>query len=415
MKTRLLLMLCLSIGTLHALTLDEALQTALQKSPLLAIERAKVEEAAEQKRSKKAASLGQISAVGSYTEYNLPRTLTPIVPPISPNVPSDTTIGSFGVRYDVLLFNGFADVSAIEIAELGKEASKTQHLLTRAQLIYNVRSLYYRILSLKERRTSARAYVEALERLMQDVEKGVEAGKKAAVDSLKVSSDLQEARYRLHSIDNSIVTLKAKLAATIGIDSVERVEPVSPESTQGAVRTDPKSSYRYKKARYDLARSEKGLRQARSLYYPKLSLGAYYGNNLGAGERAELWQVGLNLSWSLFDFGNRSAQTQKATIARQIAQLKLENTRMMLESDIVEAERQIDSAEAKLKATERQVALLAQIRDAERVKYERGASDMYDLLYAIATYENAVSSRSEALYDLRIRRAYLDYITAGDE
>jgi len=407
--------LLLSIPSLfHAMTLEEAIDTALKKSPVLAIERERHLDAKEQKRLRRSTAMGRIDLVAGYTKYNLPRTLAPIVPPISPDVTSSEEISSLGVRYDVLLFNGFADLYAVKIAELGEKSAQVQMGLSRAQLIYNVESLFYRIVSFMEQKRFARAYVEALERLMQDVEAGVAAGKRAEVDRLKVAADLEDARYTLRAVDDSIETLKAKLAATIGIERIDGIEaPTGAERRMEA--GDAEKSYRLQKERLQLAKSEKGLGQSRARYYPKVALSAYYGDNFGAGERVELWQVGLNLSWPIFDFGERDAHSQKARIARQIARLKLENSRLQLQSDIVDAKRRIDRAEAKLASTRRQVGYLAKVREAERVRYDRGASQIYDLLYAEAKYQKAVSERVEALYDLQMQYAYLDYITAGEQ
>ncbi len=402
----------LSFCTLYGMGLDEAISTALERSPVLKIQKLAHESSKEKRRGQRASMYGKFSAVGSYTKYNLPRTLAPIVPPITPDVVSSREIGSLGVRYDVSLFSGFSELRSVEIAELSERAASFDVGLGREELIYNVKSLFYKILSLKKRLESAKSYESALKRLHSDVQKGVDAGSRARVDLMKVSADLSGAEYTITEIENSISTLKAKLAALMGVDSVGDLEyDGEEESLEDA---DIKKSYRYKKAAAELKKSGKGVEKAISAYYPRLSLNAYYGDNYGSGEMEEIWQAGITLSWPIFDFGTRGAKLEEARIAKQIASLKLENEKLLLGSQVEDAKNRIESAKAKVASTKEELAFLLKIESAERVKYEKGASDMYDLLYAVAKVEKARSALAEAMYDLRIQKAYLNYITAGE-
>ncbi len=395
------------------MTLNQAVDTALNRSPAYLMKKESVKEAREQKRSKKGRSYGHIDLVGSYTRYNIPRTLAPIVPPITSDVASGRSIGSLGVRYDLMLFGGFADLASVEIADIGKKISETELGLGKEELIYNIKSLFYKIASLQESRNFAVAYRDALRKLMTDVALEVAAGKKAGIDRLKVASDLENARFNVVKISDTIGTLKARLAALIGVEKVDTVEVPSREERTGDVEWQ--KSYSYKRAEYEVLKSEKGVLKAKSSLYPKIAFGAYYGNNYGASKEVELWQAGITLNWPLFDFGVRDAEIQRALIAKETTRLKLESTRLKLKSDIIEAKHRISTAEAKVRATAKTLELLKKVEEAERIKYEKGASDMYDLLYAIAKHLSAQSEHAEAKYDLRMQRAYLDYITAGEK
>ena len=413
MMVRTVISILLFSSISWAVTLEEALSIAMERSPLLEAKRLSVESAKERRSATKAELYGQLELVGSYTKYNLPRTLTPIVPPISPDVASSDAIGSAGVRYDLLLFSGFAQLRSVEIAEIAANMANLQMGLGRAELKYNVQSIFYKILSLKDGLRSAKLYRKALQRLYEDVKKGVEAGSKARVDLLKVQADLQNADYSVVQTANAIDTLKARLAAVIGVERIDRVEKGGQDESHN--RADIAGTFRYKKAEAELRKSAKGVQKARSAYLPKLSLNAYYGDNYGGGEQEELWQIGVALSWPIFDFGLRESKLEEAKLEKEIARLKLENEKLMLASEVVDAKKRIESAEAKLVSVGKEVEFLRKIEAAERIKYEKGASDMYDLLYALAKVQKAESALAEAAYDLRLQRAYLDYVLAGEE
>ncbi len=410
---RKLLFIIFMLNSIWALTLEEAIEIALKKSPLYQIQKEKVTQAEFEKKSKKSKNLGKISFVGSYTHYNIPRTLTPIVPPITPGIVTSNDITSAGTVYEVMLFNGFADVSSIKIAEINKNLSQTELKLTKEQLVYNIKSLYYKTLSLQEQLKSAISYKEALEKLYKDTETGVKIGKYAKIDLLKVSSDLQNSIYSIENLEKNIKILKSKLAYTMGVESID--ELIETKETLINTDLDTKDMYIYKKPLFETQKAKKAIKQASSLYYPKISLNLYYGKNMAKDSEEELWQGGINVNWNILDFGYKNSQLQKAKISYMISKLKLKDTALKLKKDLQEAKNRISIAKAKIVSTKKQLKLLKKIKEVEKIKYEKGASDMYDLLYAIAKYEKAKSELYEAKYDLSIQKAYYNYLTAGEK
>ncbi len=407
---RIFLLLTFGLHALFALTLDEAIQTALKKSPLLHIQKNRALQAREEKEAKKAKTYGKVVATASYTHYNIPRTLAPIVPPISPNITTSKDITSYGAMYEVVLFNGFADVSSIKIANLEYNIATIDYGLSKAKLIFNIKSLYYKILSLQQELQSAKSYKKALERLYRDVKKEVTLGKKAKIDLLKVNSDLQSASFAIVNLQKNLEILQSQLAYTIGIDSIKNVHPA-----KESLHTNPiQKSFSYKKAFMESKKAQKAIQKAKSLYYPKLSLNLLYTKNFGQGSSKELWQSSLGLNWNIFDFGYKKHEVQKAKIASLIAKEKLLDTKRSLQTKVEEAKRRIEIAKAKIDTTKVQLRLLQKIKETEMIKYEKGISDMYDLLYAIAKYEGAQSALFQAMYDLDIQKAYYNYITAGE-
>ncbi|MGA1847175.1 TolC family protein [Deferribacter abyssi] len=415
-KFLLIFFLCtvVEIAPLHAITLNEAIEIALKNNPEFLIQKQKLLEAKEEKRAKKAINYGKIIALGSYTRYNIPRTLAPIVPPISPDVITSKDITSAGIVYDVLLFNGFADITAVKIADLSENTSKIKLNITKEQLVFNVKSLYFKILAMESQKEAALTYYKALKILYDNVAKEVALGKKAKIDLLKVAADLENASFNMENIKNSIDSLKAMLAALIGVDEIEDVAPVNDDEKINNF-IDVKDTYKYKLSEIEVRKSKKALKKSKSLYYPKIGFSAYYGNNYAKGEKEELWQAGITVNWLLFDFGSRKSQLQKAKISHMNAILQLKKTELELKSFIIDAQNKIATAVEKVKSVKRQLEFLSKVKEAEKIKYEKGASNMYDLLFAYAKYQDAKSNYIDALYNLRIQKAYLNYLLAGEK
>ncbi len=413
-KTALFISVFLFHPSVNALTLQEAVDKALKQSPSVLIRKEKKRLRKEEKRETIGKSLGKIDAVGSYTKYNLPRTLSPITPPITPDITTSKIIKSMGIKYDVMLFSGFSDLRSIEIAKLAQKESEIEFNLTKEELIYNVKSLFFKILTLKEQKKAALSYKKALSKLYEDTKKEVKLGKKAQIDLLKVASDLENANYGVVNIENSIKILKSKLASLIGEEKIDKIEK-TPYFEKKTPDTDIKETLIYKKALLESEKSEKNAQKAKALYYPKLSLNAYYGKNFASGDEKELWQTSVNLNIPIFDFGNRKSKLQKAKISEIISKLKLKSTALKLKSDLEEADKNIQNAKEKIKALKKQLLFLKKIKETEKIKYQNGVSDMYDLLYAIAKYNKAKSDLISSKYDLKMKEAYLNYLKAGEK
>ncbi len=412
------LMCCFLAAGTHpsqALTLKEAIRIGLKNNPGLLIQQKDLKEAKEEKYSKKASNFGSLFLSGSYTHYNIPRTLAPLTPPISPNVLTSKDISSAGIIYTVTLFNGFSDIRAIKIATLGEAISKTRLKLTREELIFNITSLYLKILSLKSQEKAALSYKKALDELYSNVSAEVKMGRKARIDLLKIASNLEEANFLLEKIKNSINSLESLLGTTIGVDHRVEVEPLSPSHLSlPFYKTSLSHTYRYRLAKLQLSRAKETLKKTESMYYPKIGVDVYWGNNYAKGEQEEIWQAQVNLKWLLFDFGVRHSRIKKASLAVKKALLSLKRTRLELKSKIIDAKAKIATAREKITSLKKQVDFLQKVKVAERVKYEKGASNMYDLLFAYASFQRARSEYIEAKYDFYVQRLYLRYLMAGE-
>jgi len=93
-----------------------------------------------------------------------------------------------------------------------------------------------------------------------------------------------------------------------------------------------------------------------------------------------------------------------------ISELKLKDSYLKLQSDIVDAKERIAMASAKIKALKKQLEFLTKIEEIEKIKYQNSVSDIYDFLLAISKRRIAKSDLIGAMYDLTMQKAYFNYI-----
>ena len=399
----------LALTTLcFGMSLQEAIETALSHSPTLQAQKLAVKMQKEQKEAVKAKSYGQVDINGAYNHYNVPRTLKPLTPPITPGITTSKDITSLGGRYSVALFKGFADLAQIEVAKLSAQKMEIGYKLTKEELIYNIKALYFKALGLKESEKATDAHIKALKSLYEAVKKEVALGKRPPLEKLKIKSSLLGVESKKISIQNAIQAIKAHLSALIGapFDAFAKAKE--------SLKRQNSTPYLIKEYYLDVRKSKKELKKAKSLYYPKLFLDANYAKNFAKGEDEEVWQASLALNYTLFDFGYKSHTYQKAKIASMIAKKRFNAKKERLYADIKEAFLQRDTLIKNLNSLRVNLKLLKKIEEIEKIKYTTGRSEVDDYLSAIANTKEAQSRIASTTYELYTKEAYINYLKAGE-
>jgi len=419
-------------GASSGLTIEEAVALALENNPDLQKQQMNRALSEEDLSGKKSQNFGKIDLVASYGHYNLPRTLAPLTPasifkdPTA--VPTTEDLFATGIMYEVPLFTGFAQQRSVEIAALEKEMAGAAIKLSREQLIYNVKTLYINILSLQAQEKAQRGYHKALHGLYDDISLEVKLGKKARVEQLKAAADLENARVKTQQIRGNIRIMKASLASLLNIDTVTTLEDFSVEMlVPGETEHNKKIQKleRYRSATLDMEKKTMLVEKSNAAYYPQITFNSFYGQNFGPNDSSnlndgdwnnqEVWQAAVNLKWTVFDFGSRKTTRQMAAIREQQSQRERLKTELELKRSLSEAMTKIDMAIDAFHSAETELALTRETEIIEQTRFDIGATDLNDLLYAKARNHLALSRSITAQYTYQSARFYLDYLLENGE
>ncbi len=419
-------------GASSGLTIDEAVALALANNPDLQRQQMNQALSEEDLSGQKAQNFGKIDLVASYGYYNLPRTLAPLTPASIANdpraVPTTVDLFATGIMYEVPLFTGFAQQRSVEIAALEKELAGLALKLSREQLIYNVKSLYVNILSLQAQEKAQRAYHKALKRLYEDISLEVKLGRKARVEQLKAAADLENARVQAEQISGNIRIVKAGLSTLLGGVAITPLENLSVEVVvPGETGQDQEIEHldRYRSALLEVEKKTRLVDKSRAAYYPQVIFNTFYGQNFGPNDSSnlhegdwntqEVWQATVNLKWTLFDFGARKTARRMAVIRKQQSRQDRLNTELELNKSVSEAEIKIEMAVDAFHSAETELALTRETELIEQVRFDQGATDVNDLLYAKARNQMALSHSIAARYSYQNGCFYLDYLLENGE
>lgn len=419
-------------GTSSGLTIDEAVALALENNPGLQKQQMNQALSEEDLSGKKSQNFGKIDMVASYGHYNLPRTLVPLTPASIFNdptaVPTTEDLFSTGIMYEVALFTGFAQQRSVEIAALEKEMAGAAIKLSREQLIYNVKTLYVNILSLLAQEEAQREYHTALQHLYDDIALEVKLGKKARVEQLKAAADQENARVKVRQINGNIRILKASLGALLNMDTISSLEEYSMEMpVPGGTEysKDIQELDRYRSAVLDVEKKTMLVEKSSAGYYPQVVFNGFYGQNFGPNDSSNLhegdwnsketWQAVVNVKWTVFDFGSRETSKQIAAIRKQQSRRDRLTTELELKRLLSEAVTKIELALDDYYSAETELALTRETESIEETRFEKGAADLNDLLYAKARNQLALSRSIAARYSYQNGRFYLDYLLENGE
>lgn len=419
-------------GASSGLTIEEAVALALKNNPDLQKQQMNRALSEGDLIGKKSQNFGKIDMVASYGHYNLPRTLAPLTPASifkdPTTVPTTEDLFTTGIMYEVPLFTGFAQQRSVQIAALEKEMAGAALKLSREQLIYNVKTLYVNILSLKAQEEAQREYHNALQRLYDDISLEVKLGKKARVEQLKAAADLENARVKTQQISGNIRIMKASLASLLSIDTIATLENFSVEMLapgETGHNKEIKELERYRSATLDVEKKARLVEKSNAAYYPQVTFNGFYGQNFGPNDSSnlnegdwnnqEVWQAAVNLNWTLFDFGSRKTARQMAAIRKQQSQRGQLKTELELKRSLSEAITKIEMAIDEFHSAETELALTRETEIIEQTRFDKGATALNDLLYAKARNQLALSRSIAARYTYRNACFYLDYLLENGE
>ncbi len=409
---------------LFGLTLQESVDRALQNNPDILKQELDYKSTRLNYQEQSSKDYGKFNAIGSYTHYNLPRTLVPLTPAsilTDPTAVATTKdLMSLGVSYDVVLFTGFAQKRSLEISSLQTEMSQAKMQLAQEELIYNVKSLYTNILALQAQKKAQERYILALASLHKNIQDEVKLGKKSKLEALKSAASLEDAKNIKSSLQSNITILRASLASLMDSEDIGTLDDISIHLSHTLPEADFDALQRFKLSSIEIQKSNKNIKKSDASYYPQVGLSGYYGQNFGPNDDSnknsgdwhneEIWQAGVNLKWNIYDFGGRDSTSQKAKIQALSAKLQDSKTRLEFKKMLIQAESKIASALQSYKSVNAKLALVSESEKIEQIRYDNGASDINDLLLAKASLQLTKSQLISVKYQYQIEKYYLEYL-----
>lgn len=407
------------------LSLSESIAIALERSTLVKASAYAVKGADYERKAAGTDFLPKINTAYSFTRFNEdPHMKSPAGEYSS--YPVDMKIGDkeryqWNTYLTQPLFTGGALVSAYQIAKLGKDIAQENLSKARQEIILNVKEAYFTILKIQKIRTVALQAVE-------QVNSHVEVAQAFYDQEMIPRNDLLEAQVRFAQVkqvliraDNGVEIAKAyfntvlrrEVSQPVEVEDILEYQPEVfslDECANEAFQKRPEM----REAEFTLEKAQKGVKLAKSRFFPTLSLVTDYqrmGEHADVSgnpyEDAEQWMVTTLFSWDVWEWGKRhyqvSASRAKVAQAEELKKqvgdviaLEVKESYLNLkeaEKNIMVAKTAIDQAEENFKLN--------------KEKYNEQMATTTDVLDAQTLLTQAQSNYYNALSDYHIAKAKL--------
>ena len=376
-------------------------------------------------KAAKAERMPKVDFGSGATRYRYPAPLTPLVLPgtLTPatlatlQVPDFVnTIYDAGASFRLPLYRGGRITANIRVAEMREALARDNYRLSEQDLIYNVTSVYHKILQLQKLLAANVGSVTQLESHLRDVESFLKAGTAARLDLLKTEVDLAHAKDNLllvrNNLDSAFELLRNLLGmedpgATIAVVEPEPSAPTCPSEEESmSVALAKRPDYRGIAKKKAIA--EGRIRIAQGKWFPDVYGSGQYVKRGGDGTSfQEDWFLGLRLSIPVFDGGLIRSEVDKEKTELEKVRQEERLVRLDISREVRDARLSVANTSDRISVAEKAIESARETVRVERLKFTAGSGTTTDVIDAQTALLRAERDYYQALYDREIAFASL--------
>jgi outer membrane protein len=408
-----------------ALSVEDAVRLGLANSKILHASQMKVQIADARSSEVSAARLPSLRANAGYTR------LSDVVPfSISlPGSPTAFTISpsiqnNYAVRATLTqpLFTGFRLDASMRAADASAEATHQEYGKDRSDLVYNITSAYWSLYKAIEVKKVLDENVEQVQAHLVDAQNLLDQGLATDNDVLKIQVQLSNTKLAQIDAKNAVWMARVAFNNQMGIPLTTDVElattiwhnPTQFEGLEQLVlraadnRPDIKAMY----ARVEA--SDAAVTVAQSGWWPQISLQANYLNARpnsrifpARDQFADTWDVSVNVSLDLWNWGTTADQTAQAKAQYQQTVDVLGSMKDGITLEVTQNYLSLQQAREKIEVAKQGVTQAEENYRITNDKYKEGLSLTTDLLDADVALMQAKTNSTQALVDYELAEARL--------
>jgi outer membrane protein TolC len=413
------------------LSVDEAVARAIAASPRLARLSALEAAAEAQARGARADRWPQVDVGAGYSRRSEVPELAIFAPTGDPSVPVERVVvfpniqDNWRVRAGLALpiWTGGRVSGQIDAAEQGRSASEEDTRAGRADLVLETKTAYWLLVTARESQRVLQEAIRAYDAHLRDAQNRERFGMAARNEVLAVQVERDRVELDRLRAETAADVAEANLHRLLDLPPVARVEPREPleaplaaplgieglVAEAGAARAERKALAARVAAADAIAGAERGAR------LPQVALtgGLNYANPNRdivppTTDWKDTWDVGVGVSWNVFDGGRRSANEARARAQAIAVREQLRELDRGIRLEVTQRALELRTAGARVAVAGRSVESAAESRRVAADRYREGVIPSSELLDAEVAHERAALARTEALAALRLAAAGLD-------
>ncbi len=307
-------------------------------------------------------------------------------------------------------------------AKANRQAARLDVISSEQDLILSVKIFFYAYLAAVENVDVQEQAVARSEEQLKLIQSRFELGAAALTDVLKQKVQYGNDKLALLRATNSVVTSKADLSYTIGLDPNREAEFSTTYQVRAfeggmgdAIEFGMANQPGLLSAEKSLDATRSGVKSGVAGYLPTVSLFANY--NIFEGTQAfptvfdyssNTVTYGFRVNFTIFDGFLRESSVTSAKVARNNAMAALSDTRNLVTRNIKTAYFDIDQQKQATVVANENVDAASEDLKITQEKYNLGAATILDLLDAQVSVKRAQVALIQADFDLNLAIARLE-------
>jgi outer membrane protein len=323
----------------------------------------------------------------------------------------ETTIAR--VSLSQILFDFGKTFASTEAARRLAEQAQEDVELQRQLITLTVKESF---ININFARRLIRVQEQALERAdlnLRSARGFFEVGTRPKSDVARAEVDVANARVDLIRARNAEQLARVALNTAMGIPADTPTE-VQDNLVYQAVTIDRADLLRqalgqrpeYKQARLRVDEADARMRRAFRDFFPDISANGTYGG--ARTDLNEIWEIGLTLSWTLFDGGNRIARLRETKSTVEAEKARVRATELDISREVEQARLNVTEAQERIGAAQTAVASAQENFRLAQGRFDAGVGTILELTDAQLFLTQAQNTETQALADYRIAVARLE-------
>lgn len=336
------------------------------------------------------------------------------------------------LHVEYLIFDVGGRGGAIDVAKAGVLAANLAFNDTHRKLIFQVASSYYRLLNAKGQREAAEISLKNAQTVEEDADSRLKNGLATRPDLLEATAARTQADFDLQAAVGNEDIARGDLATVLGLSPATAFELqeindlTTPIAMTDSVDKEIDRAFAQRpELMQEMARlraAEGVLRQARSTYFPSISLTSDVGRAWAYGQqdlypeiyaRGKTWNAGLQLKWTIFDGTRREHEIAEGNAEKRAAEANIDGLRDQIENETWAAYTSMKTALRQQQSAASLLAASTESYESARQAYGYGVRSLLDVVSAQKVLAQARSEDVSARTQLLLQVANLAFRT-GD-
>ncbi|HET55121.1 MAG TPA: TolC family protein [Ignavibacteria bacterium] len=428
---KIILLSLMMISVLYSqpqkLTLQESIELGLQNSKDLKISQSKLKSSDAKVSEVNSMFLPQLKLMANYTR------LSDNVPPFEVTTPfspmpiriSDPVLDNYNLKLSLQqpLFTGFRLSSSKKAAEYNFNAAELEYSKEMNEAALNIHNAFWNYYRAQEVRNLLEKSLGQIENHLRDTKNFLENGLVTQNDYLKLQVQYSNTKLQLIEAENNLEVARAVFNKTLGLSLESKTEIIVDKAEAKTVEYDIKDLVKEAKQNrdelqslaYRLKAADENISAARSDWFPNIYLtGNYYYSNPNARYQPltdqwnDTWDVGVTLSWDIWNWGLTSSKTTQAEELSVQTQATLEKLNDNIEVEVYQNYLNLFKSKEKVDVSRLSLEQASENYRITSEKYDQQLATSTDLIDAEVSELQAATNLTFSLIEYNLAKVRLE-------